>query len=152
VGIHDGVEAIAHDRGVSGFDASRPADLVSLARDLIGRRDELSEFLSLREQRAVLATRGLGPFISRAEETRLQPSVIHSLFTGLVSQRRAEQIRRTDLVLSRAAGVRIEAARNAFVERDRRKIEHDRQMARTALLSARPPAGDRYGSRIQWTE
>lgn len=150
--LRDRIGSIARDRGTSGFDASKPVDLVRVAADLIARRDELTMFLSLREQRATVGRLGLEPFLACAEEAGLTPSLMHPLLTGLVSQRRAEQVRRTDPVLSRAAGARIEASRNAFIERDRRKIEADRETVRGMLAPVRPPNGQRYGSRKEWTE
>jgi len=151
-GLRDVSTRIGQAHGASGFDLAAPEALAAQVSDLIPRRDELTEYLSLRDQRQTLAQRGLLPLIDLAEEVRFEPDLLPSLFSGLVSQRRAEKARRTDPVLARAAGLRIEAHRNEFVERDKRKIEGDRKKVLDTLLAAVPPQGSRYGPRRTWTE
>src|SRR5262249_7427041 len=59
---------------------------------------------------------------------------------------------RTDSVLSNAAGMRLSAKRREFADRDRRKIDTDRQIVRNALIGRKPPIGSRVGSKKRWTE
>ncbi|WP_114945276.1 DUF3320 domain-containing protein [Microvirga calopogonii] len=151
-GLRDVATRIEGAHGASGFDLTAPGALAAQASDLIPRRDELTEYLSLQDQRKTLAQRGLSPLIDLADEVGIAPSLLPGLFSGLVSQRRAEKARRTDPVLARAAGLRIEARRSEFVERDKRKIESDRKKVMDTLLGAVPPQGSRYGSRKTWTE
>ena len=134
------------------LEISNIAALDELLRKLISRRDELTEYLSLRDQRARLAIKGLGPLVDAADELTLEVGFLPSLFSGLVSQRRAELIRRTDPVLAHAAGLRLDARRKEFVERDRRKIQSDRRTVHEILLANSPPSGTWYGPRKTWTE
>jgi very-short-patch-repair endonuclease len=143
---------IERSHGVTGFDLTAPHTLIALTADLAPRRDELTEYLSLNDQRQILADRGLASLLDFADEVGVTADLLPALFSGLVSQRRAEQARRTDPVLARAAGLRIEARRSEFVERDKRKIEADRRRVWDTLLTLIPPRGSRYGSRKTWTQ
>ncbi len=146
------IKQIETNYGVDNLDISDIAALDELLSKLISRRDELTEYLSLREQRGWLSTKGLAPLIDAAEKLALEAGLLPSLFSGLVSQRRAEKTRRADPVLAHAAGLRLDARRKEFVERDRRKIQSDRRIVREILLANSPPSGTRYGPRKTWTE
>jgi very-short-patch-repair endonuclease len=138
--------------GVSGLLIAEPGPLIDQLQDLLPRRDELSEFLALRDQREDLSSRGLGPLLANAEELGVTPSQLPGLFSGLVAQRRADHEKQSNAVLSRASGLRIETRRKDFIERDKRKIEADRRRVKEILLVRRPSSGNRYGSRKTWTD
>jgi very-short-patch-repair endonuclease len=137
---------------VEGFDSESPSELVRKLDDLLSRRDELTEFLGLLDQRRVLETHGLGALLSQFENHSLPPSQLVPLITGTIARRRAEKARRTNPVLSEATGMRLSAKRREFADRDRRKLDMDRQIVRSALISIRPPIGSRTGSKKKWTE
>jgi very-short-patch-repair endonuclease len=151
-GLKDTVTALERDFGATGFDRMLPRALADLAADLQGRRDELSDYLSLHRQRALLRSKGLGSLLETADTVDLEPRHFPSLFSGLVSRRRAETARRTDRVLAAANGLRIEARRQDFIDRDREKIATDRVQVKEALMAAQPPSGVRNGPRSTWTE
>jgi hypothetical protein len=137
---------------IEGFDSEWPSELTQKLDDLLSRPDELSEFLGLLDQRRILEAGGLGPLVSQFENHNLPSSQLVPLVTGIVTHRRAERIRRTDPVLSSAAGTRLNAKRREFADRDRRKIDADRQIVRDELIGIKPPIGSRDGSRKNWTE
>ncbi|CAL8969045.1 ATP-dependent RecD-like DNA helicase [Rhodoplanes serenus] len=150
--LKDAVAGLERDFGVTGFDPGAPRVLAALAADLQERRDELSEYLSLHGQRELLKGKGLETLLQTADAIHLNPDLLPSLFSGLVSRRRAETSRRTDPVLAQANGLRIEARRQDFIQRDRQKIEIDRARVKEALMAAQPPNGIRNGPRSTWTE
>lgn len=138
--------------GLDGLDIEQPDELSRRLNDLIGRKDEFAEFVNLRRQRKELAVFGLDAFVERAEMAGIDPRLLPSLFDGLLAKSRAAFLRRSDPVLSQAAGARIQARRDAFVQADRAKIQVDRASVRQALAKSRPLPGSSHGSRKTWTE
>ena len=78
--------------------------------------------------------------------------LLTDIFDTLLSKTRAERLRRTDPILSKASGARLNASRAQFAERDQKKISTDRKIVQRALLPRKPPNGVRYGPRSSWTE
>lgn len=143
---------LATNHGVAGLVTTIPEGLIDQLQTLIPRRDELSDYLALHDQRLDLARGGLDPLLTKAEELDVAPAQLGELFSGLVAQKRADTAKQASAALNRAAGYRIEARRENFAERDRRKLDADRQRVKDNLLVRMPPAGNRYGSRKTWTE
>lgn len=139
-------------QGVSGFDSRTISGLLSQLAQLLPRRDELSEYLTLCDQRHELNSKDLGSFLEAAEARDIALTQLPSLFTGLVAQRRADKAKQNDPILVRASGQRIDALRSEFIARDKQKIEMDRKRVRDHLVIRRPPAGRRDGSRKTWTD
>jgi very-short-patch-repair endonuclease len=137
---------------IAGFDSESPSELARKLDDLLSRRDELTEFLGLLDQRRVLEANGLGALVSQFENCNLPPSQLAPIVTGIIAYRRAEKARRTDPVLSNTAGMRLSAKRHEFADRDRRKIDADREIVRSALVGGKPPTGSRVGPKKKWTE
>jgi len=150
--LYSSVSNINAHYDVHGFDAESPSELATKLDGLLSRRDELTEFLGLVDQRRVLEGRGLGPFVHQFERHNLSPSQMVDFFTGTVAHRRAEKARRTNPVLSKVSGVQLSAKRREFVDRDYQKIEADRKIVRNALISTKPPIGSREGPRKKWTQ
>ena len=150
--LHSSASNINAVYDVHGFDASSPSELVTKLDDLLSRRDELTEFLGLVDQRRILQGRGIGSFVYQFEKHNLSPPQLVDFFTGTVAHRRAEKARRTDPVLSKVSGMQLSAKRREFVDRDRQKIETDRKNVRNALIGIKPPVGSREGPRKKWTQ
>lgn len=146
------ISGLATGHGVTGLTDESPQTLVDELQSLTPRRDELTEYLALRDQRLELVSRGIDPLLIKAEALDVAPAQLADLFSGLVAQRRADTAKQADAVLSRASGLRIETRRQDFVARDKRKLQTDRNRVKDNLLVRRPPSGDRYGSRKNWTE
>ena len=150
--LYSSISNIETQYDIFGLNAGSPLDTAAKVDDLLARRDELAEYLGLQDQRRILAGYGLSPFLDRCQKFNLSPAQMVDLFTGLVSFRRAEKARRTDPVLSKTSGLRLSAKRQEFAERDRRKLEIDREIVRNTVIAAKPPIGSRIGPRAKWTE
>jgi very-short-patch-repair endonuclease len=143
---------LATNHGVAGLVTTTLESLIDQLQNLIPRRHELSDYLALHDQRLDLVRGGLNPLLTKAEELDVAPAQLGELFSGLVAQKRADRAKQASAALSRAAGYRIEARRENFAERDRRKLDADRRRVKDNLLVRMPPAGNRYGGRKTWTE
>jgi very-short-patch-repair endonuclease len=137
---------------IGGFDDRLPSKLVERLDDLLSRRGELAEFMALRHQGRRLEREGLGAFLRQFQQSNLVPQKLVDLITGIMCHRRAENVRRTDPSLSQAAGTRLSGKRHEFADRDRQKLERDREIVRNALLGVKPPIGSRIGPKKKWTE
>ncbi|MDR7037977.1 very-short-patch-repair endonuclease/septal ring factor EnvC (AmiA/AmiB activator) [Methylobacterium sp. BE186] len=144
--------SLNEEYGLNVFIGAEPADLRQRLDDLLTRATELTAFIGLQRQRREIASLGLEPFLERAHSTASSHERLPDIFKHLLSQRRAEWLRRRDPALSQAAGSQIDARRRAFADADRRKIEFDRATIRTKLLARRPLSGNGYGPRVTWTE
>jgi very-short-patch-repair endonuclease len=150
--VRTGLDNMFEHYGTFDAEHNDPVKLIEQCRLLLSEGDCLGEFLSLAEQRQILVEKGLGSFLDQVEGLNLAHTKIPEAFSGLVAMARARELRRSDPVLSRASGLRIEARRKEFIERDRAKITDDRRKTQAALLSSAPPSGSQYGPRKTWTE
>src|SRR5690606_11567107 len=73
-------------------------------------------------------------------------------FDAAVARRRAESARRAAEPLARRTGIDLDARRQTFIVRDRRKKEIDRDAVRSTLLEREVPAGFRGGPVKTWTD
>jgi very-short-patch-repair endonuclease len=150
--LRSAVEAVAASYGVSGLDDDDPAALAERIDDLVGRRDELAQYLSLRAMRARLEASGLGPQLELADTLGIPPGEIPDLLSGVLAQQRAEAIRRSDPVLSAASGMALDTKRTDFARRDELKKKRDQKAVYNAVIGNQALRGDNYGSRKSWTE
>lgn len=150
--VRQRLAALEQETGIGGLDPSTLTDFLELTTALSGRRDELSAYLGVRSAKQEVANSGLGKFLAKAEQLDIPISSLPHLFTGLVAQLRGERIRRSDPVLSRASGAKIGVARSLFVERDRQKIQRDRNAVYNAVIGKKALLGSNFGPRKTWTE
>ncbi|MFZ0495199.1 MAG: AAA domain-containing protein [Methylocella sp.] len=133
------------------FEPLPPAALPKRCDLLIAHQLEINEMLALRHQREVLAQAGLSDFLASADKLLLDAGRLQRVFETFVSERHADRIRRTTPALN-ANGTTLEARRKLFAERDRRKIDVDRNAVKGKLLRVTPAAGFYYGPRNTWTD
>jgi very-short-patch-repair endonuclease len=145
------VDKSEHEFGITGLQTLTPNGLVDRLELLLSHQTELGDFIGLSEQRQSLCAAGLSEMLVCADKLSLAPDRLPKLFETLVSQRRADQVRRQAPALCQN-GPALEARRRAFAERDRIKIYGDRVAVRERLLDRRPFPGSNYGSRKTWTE
>jgi hypothetical protein len=126
--------------------------LIQRNRTLMSARNQLPDLLALNSLRRRVEGLGLGPFLTRADAISLSHSKITSALLVLLAHSRADQARRKDPVLGQTAGAVLEASRQAFADRDKKKIDADRAAVRSYLLPAAPRAGNGAGPRKTWTE
>src|SRR5690606_2101706 len=119
---------------------------------LLGQASSLADFVALRRLRLGLESEGLGDLLAAADTAEIAPDLLPALFDGVVARRRAEAARRAAEPLARRTGIDLDARREAFVDRDRRKKETDRAAVRAGLLEREPPAGVRNGPVKTWTD
>lgn len=119
---------------------------------LLEQAPALADFVALRRLRGGLDGAGLGELLAGADRAEIAPDRLPALFDAAIAGRRAEAARRSSEPLARRTGIDLDAKRQTFVERDRRKKEADRAAVRATLLRRTPPAGERSGSVRTWTE
>lgn len=150
--LDEGRAILLEEYGLDAFGDAAPDDLRQHLDDLLAHRAELPAFIGLHRQRREITQLGLNQFVERVQETGMPHGRLPQLFARLLSQRRAEWLRRRDPVLSQADGSQIDAQRRAFADADRRKIEGDRSTIRAKLVGRAPLPGNGYGLRGTWTE
>ncbi len=128
-----------------------PDALIPLVDDLSSRSDELADFVSLRQSGRSLGDLGLADFLATCDRLSVEPHRLPEVFSALVTERKASSARQTE-ALRGASGTALEAHRSVFRERDRRRIEADRNTIQGKLLEPTPPIGSNYGPKKTWTE
>lgn len=150
--LDEGRTILREEYGLDAFGDAAPDDLRHHLDNLLAHRAELPAFIGLHRQRREITQLGLNRFVERVREAGMPQGRLPQLFARLLSQRRAEWLRRRDPVLSQAVGSQIDAQRRAFADADRRKIEGDRSTIRAKLVGRVPLPGNGYGLRGTWTE
>ncbi|MCP2080855.1 UNVERIFIED_ORG: very-short-patch-repair endonuclease/DNA polymerase III delta prime subunit [Methylorubrum zatmanii] len=150
--LNEGRAILREEYGLDAFGDAAPDDLRRHLDDLLTHSAELPAFIGLHRQRREITQLGLNRFVERAREAGMPAERLPELFARLLSQRRAEWLRRRDPVLSQVDGSQIDARRRAFADADRRKIESDRATIRAKLVGRLPLPGNGYGPRGTWTE
>ena len=130
----------------------QPNEVAARIADLLGRRDELQQWLSVQQARGQCVMDGLEPFIEASNQYGLVSQQLPELFSGLVAVQRADQIRRNDPVLSKATGAALGSLREQFRARDAQRKEADKKTVYAAVIGGQPVSGLNYGSRKTWTE
>ncbi len=146
------IDALKTSYGVSGLDIANPRILADKLGYLVGRRDELSQYLSLRATRSRLETLGLGPHLDLADTLGIAPRDVPDLLAGVLAQHRAEAVRRTDPVLSASSGNMLETKRSDFSRRDRLKKERDKKLVFNAVVGKQALPGSNHGPKKMWTQ
>lgn len=127
-------------------------ELIKHLGSLINQRNQLSAYIGLRSQRQIIDALGLSSFLDRADSVGLDPDLLPSTLAILLAHARVEQTRRKNPTLSQHAGAILEARRSKFAERDREKINRDRETIKLRLLPAKPEFGNNAGPKKTWTE
>lgn len=138
--------------GQLGLNLSEPNAVLARVDTLLGRKAELNSYLALGRLRRELAEAGAGEFLETCDRARVAPERLPILFETLVAQRRADNARRGSPALWQVTGVSLEARRRTFADRDRRRMQSDREAIVARLLQATPPVGSISGMRTGWTE
>lgn len=139
------------DFGFANLDGYSPKELATKINHLVDHADELSDFLAIRRHRITLVNSGLEPFLTRADELKIDPERPPRLLETLIADRRAERIC-SSAVFKRKSGAILNARRRLFADSDHKKIESDRETVRARLLQKQPIPGSNYGPRKTWTE
>jgi malate synthase len=77
---------IESEFGVTGISVEHPAKLKAIVGQLSAKRDELTQFLSVRSARASGEARGLTAFLAQADNLNIATNALPGLFSGLVAQ------------------------------------------------------------------
>lgn len=129
-----------------------PYEQVAFLQPLLDAEDQLFSYLSLMSDRDTLNSHGLGEFLDVTDKISLAPSLLPTAFRLLQAYKRALHTCQRKPSLGKINGAALEARRRIFAERDRAKIEKDRDAIRNGLLPGRPPRGNNIGPKKTWTE
>jgi very-short-patch-repair endonuclease len=143
---------IAARYDVCGFNLRDSAKLASHLDDLLAHRDELGDFLALRNQRRLLEDVGLGAFIREYEKRGLQLAELPIVIDGVAAFKRAAHKRSANHTLRDANGIKLDQKRKLFARQDKGKLDRDRTTVRNILTAKQPPAGSRIGAKKTWTD
>lgn len=129
-----------------------PAEQAAFLRPLLDAQDQLPSYLSLMSDRDLLTSHGLGEFLEVTDSISLAPDLLPTAFKLLQAHKRALHTCQRTPSLGRLNGAALDARRAVFAERDRARIDKDRDAIRNGLLPAKPPRGNNIGPRKTWTE
>jgi very-short-patch-repair endonuclease len=134
------------------FDANDNLSLAEKLARLTERRKELPYQLSMAATRRELRNAGLGSFVAAIEKSSIPPSAFSDVFDRIVTNKRADRVRKANQRLRDATGLTLNGRRKAFAEQDRLKIGHDRKLAASAMLRRDLVPGRNAGPKKGWTE
>jgi very-short-patch-repair endonuclease len=137
--------------GLTGLPIEDAHRLLARLDALLHAGTQLKEVIALRAQKRRLEAAGVAMLLERAEELGVPPGDWCDLLRGLVAKRQAFLARIGTPALRRASGLRLEAQRKAFIEQDRQRVVHDREVIRSAVRAITPPTGSNVGPIKQWT-
>ncbi|MDR9759430.1 DUF4011 domain-containing protein [Rhizobium redzepovicii] len=149
---HDAAAEKARRYGMEALFSMPLPDLIAHCEALIAHQSELSDWQSLKRQRAVLESSGLRAFLNLADALDLGPRRLPSLLEAVIARCRVVASRRSSQHLALATGSELETKRRSFADRDRQKILDDRVTVKSKLLGRHPPAGNRNGPVRTFTE
>lgn len=138
--------------GLIPWSVDQPDEVAAKITDLLGRRDELQQWLAVQQAWGQSVADGLKTFIEVSDQQGLPVRQLPGLFSGLVAVQRAEQIRRNDPALSKATGAALGSLREQFRARDAQRKEADKRAVYAAVIGGQPVSGTNFGSRKTWTE
>jgi very-short-patch-repair endonuclease len=138
--------------GLTGLQLEDVHKLLAQLDALLDAHSQLKEVIELGDQKRRLEAAGVGMLLQRAYDLSVPPGDWCALLSGLIARRQAFLARVGKPALRRASGLRLEALRKAFVERDRQKTIQDRQAIRSVVRAMPPPAGTKIGPIKDWTE